>query len=697
MPNSHGESQGDHNYVARRTRSNDDSNIELNNISTRRTRLRRGQVGNTDHDYSSLRALSEEVIDVAENEPNTEQSEEQSSSHEEDYNVDEDAAEGEAEVNDLAEVEEEVNDLAEEAQQMLTESLPHEQPTSDEGSEIAVGPEPTPLDALPGPSIGADSAATDMPNNEVSTVNLVSPSPPKKRKRLSTGTPKSNTPRLKSSDGNGLDEDEEDEGLICPICLDNWEMSGEHRLVSLRCGHLFGDSCIRRWLAESARQSGNKACPQCKAKAAIRDIRCLYAKRVRAIDRSEEHRLRDQLEIERCRSQSLQTEVSALKMAHQLVTIQMKNLQADNDRMKQILRNGGVNSFSYEASFAKNKQLLRLQMQRIYLERTIELTREAGCRVLIHAEQHSCILASQKSAQGLFPGYGVRFIDMPTFRTSTFLHASSKLLRDICLSADQQLLAVASMETRSKLFDLRNRQVASTYEPGDKMVWACAMDRKERVNVLYLGSSSGSTYTYDMRFPENILEEYKTEGDLSTVINVASVSPCNDFPHGGFLVCKLQSLWFYEYTDSGITTMATRLPLDGPFFSMRYDAVHETLLVSARCSVRHPQSRYIVGRLEKVDNTTTLNVKVTFHGSKATPVMTRCAQVAVEANTLVAGYIQDVKQLALFDVRREQRVQSMPAQEVIYDICPVYTSDTTYLAGLSDTKCRMYKLMSSDT
>lgn len=687
MQNSQGESQGDHNYVARRTRStsSDDSSIEFN-VSRRRTRLRRGQISNTDHDYIALRALSEEDGDGAETESNAEHLEAQANSTEEDNNADADAAEIEP-----------INQLADEAQEMLRAASPQERRSSDEGSEIAIAPEPTPPDPLPGPSISTNAVVVDESNNEDPTVNLVSPSPPKKRKRLSVGTPKSNTPRVKSSDGSGLEGDEEDEGMTCPICLDNWEMSGDHRLVSLRCGHLFGDSCIRRWLAESARQSGVKACPQCKSKATNRDIRCLYAKRLRAIDRSEEHRLREQLDTERSRSQTLQTEVAALKMTHKMVAMQMQTLQAENDRMKQMLRAGGGNSFSYEANIADNKQLLRLQIQRIYLERTIELTREPGCRVLIHAEQHSSILASQKSAQGLFPGYGVRFIDMPTFRTSTFLHASSKLLRDISLSSDQQLLAVASMETRSKLFDLRSRQVVSTFEPGEKMLWACAMDRKERENILYLGSSSGSTYTYDMRFPDNILEEYKTEGDFSTVINVAGVSPCNSFPHGGFLVCKLQSLWFYEYTSNSNSTIATRLPLDGPFCSMHYDAAHETLLVSARCSVRHPQSRYIVGRMEKVDETPILNLKVTFYGSKATPVMTRCAQVAVEANTLVAGYIQDAKQLALFDVRREQRVQTMPAQEVIYDICPVYTSNATYLAGLSETKCRMYKLTSSNT
>lgn len=42
-------------------------------------------------------------------------------------------------------------------------------------------------------------------------------------------------------------DDDDDDGSTCSICLDSWEHKGEHRLVSLKCGHLFGDSCIRRY------------------------------------------------------------------------------------------------------------------------------------------------------------------------------------------------------------------------------------------------------------------------------------------------------------------------------------------------------------------------------------------------------------------------------------------------------------------
>lgn len=41
-------------------------------------------------------------------------------------------------------------------------------------------------------------------------------------------------------------KDDDDDGLTCSICLDSWECGAEHRLVALKCGHLFGESCIKR-------------------------------------------------------------------------------------------------------------------------------------------------------------------------------------------------------------------------------------------------------------------------------------------------------------------------------------------------------------------------------------------------------------------------------------------------------------------
>uniref|UniRef100_A0A1A9W4Z1 RING-type domain-containing protein n=1 Tax=Glossina brevipalpis TaxID=37001 RepID=A0A1A9W4Z1_9MUSC len=524
---------------------------------------------------------------------------------------------------------------------------------------------------------GNESEVVVVENNN----DVLTPPQPKKRKRLPTEKTMNTTPKI-----NENLQESDDDGLTCPICLDVWEMSGEHRLASLNCGHLFGDSCIRRWLNESARQTGVRVCPQCKTKAHPKEIRYIYAKRLRVVDRSEEHRMREELGVERSRTLSLESELTTLKMTYTHVAHKLKRLEAESAHMKMLLQNGGTNSVYIGGDARKT-----LQTYRLSLERNVEISREPGSRVMIYADLQSSMIVSQKSSHGLFPGYGVRFIDTPTFKPSTFLHASGKLIRDISLSVDQQLLVITSMEVRAKLFDLRNRQPSATFTSVDKPLWSCSLDRN-REYFLYLGTQHGSTCVYDVRFPEAILNEFKAEGDSSPVINVASIAASSQFPFGGFLVCKLTSLWFYEYSSSLRETTASRLNVDGPFTSMRFDVVQDTVLVTTRSRQGSPEERYILGKIEKIDGSVIFNISIIFYGSKFTNFMTRSSQVAVQSNTLIAAYLQDSKMLTLFDVKQKQRLQSLPVQDVVYDTCPIYIKDRIYLAALTDAKYRIYHL-----
>ncbi|GBF94385.1 hypothetical protein Rsub_07199 [Raphidocelis subcapitata] len=67
------------------------------------------------------------------------------------------------------------------------------------------------------------------------------------------------------------DEEDPAEGATCLVCLDAMTDAGTHRAAALRCGHLFGEACIRQWL-----QQGQRRCPQCNKKARPRDVCVLY-------------------------------------------------------------------------------------------------------------------------------------------------------------------------------------------------------------------------------------------------------------------------------------------------------------------------------------------------------------------------------------------------------------------------------------
>ncbi|WIA30890.1 hypothetical protein OEZ86_000943 [Tetradesmus obliquus] len=59
-------------------------------------------------------------------------------------------------------------------------------------------------------------------------------------------------------------------GSTCTICLDLLCEQGSHRPAALKCGHIFGNQCLRQWLQHKPR------CPQCNKKAKARDITLLY-------------------------------------------------------------------------------------------------------------------------------------------------------------------------------------------------------------------------------------------------------------------------------------------------------------------------------------------------------------------------------------------------------------------------------------
>ncbi|KAK9079355.1 hypothetical protein SSX86_001026 [Deinandra increscens subsp. villosa] len=78
-------------------------------------------------------------------------------------------------------------------------------------------------------------------------------------------------------------------GLFCPICFEAWTNGGEHQICCLPCGHIYGLSCIKKWLQQN-RISGK--CPQCNNLCTFKDVRVLYASRLCVADEELHKRVR---------------------------------------------------------------------------------------------------------------------------------------------------------------------------------------------------------------------------------------------------------------------------------------------------------------------------------------------------------------------------------------------------------------------
>ncbi|XP_076904844.1 uncharacterized protein LOC143560426 [Bidens hawaiensis] len=84
-----------------------------------------------------------------------------------------------------------------------------------------------------------------------------------------------------AGDGEKMEETNRGEIDVCPICFQLWTSAGDHRICCLPCGHIYGMSCITKWLI---RCQGDGKCPQCKSLCTVMDIRLLYATRLCVAD-----------------------------------------------------------------------------------------------------------------------------------------------------------------------------------------------------------------------------------------------------------------------------------------------------------------------------------------------------------------------------------------------------------------------------
>lgn len=133
---------------------------------------------------------------------------------------------------------------------------------------------------------------------------------------------------------------EDDDGQTCPVCLDVWTSAGDHRLCCLKCGHLFGKSCISRWLSFEKK----KCCPQCNKKASVNDIRELYATKLTALDSAEKVRLEKELDEVKEQKKKVEVELTrtnltldSYKEEIDKLKLRISNLEGDSRGVKKII------------------------------------------------------------------------------------------------------------------------------------------------------------------------------------------------------------------------------------------------------------------------------------------------------------------------------------------------------------------------
>ncbi|NWI54005.1 RFWD3 ligase, partial [Calyptomena viridis] len=196
---------------------------------------------------------------------------------------------------------------------------------------------------------------------------------------------------------------DEEEGDTCTICFEQWTNAGDHRLSALRCGHLFGYTCIERWLKGQAGK-----CPQCNKKAKRSDIVVLYARTLKALDTSEQEHMRSSLEKEQKLRRQAELESAQSRLQLQVLTDECSKLRRQVQELKALVAQHNASTSQQPGSSRSCLpcSLPSSQSQHKYhLEKASLVSQAGNCRVMAYCDSMSCLVISQPSPQSTFiPG-----------------------------------------------------------------------------------------------------------------------------------------------------------------------------------------------------------------------------------------------------------------------------------------------------
>ncbi|NXP60330.1 RFWD3 ligase, partial [Chloropsis cyanopogon] len=494
---------------------------------------------------------------------------------------------------------------------------------------------------------------------------------------------------------------DEEEGDTCAICFEQWTNAGDHRLSALRCGHLFGYTCIERWLKGQAGK-----CPQCNKKAKRSDIVVLYARTLKALDTSEQERMRSSLEKEQMLRRQAELESAQSRLQLQVLTDECSKLRKQVQELKALVAQYNVSTLQQPGSSRPcvPGSLPSSQSQRKYhLEKVFLVSQAGNCRVMAYCDSLSCLVVSQPSPQSTFiPGCGVKMMSLANLKSSQYIPIHSKQIRGLAFGtrADGLLLS-AALDSTLKLTSLATNTVVQTYNAG-RPVWSCCWCLDD-TNYVYAGLVNGSIMIYDLRDTNSHVQELVPQKSrcpmvsLSYLPRMASAS----LPYGGILAGTLEGACFWEQK-AGNSYRPHHLPLEpGGCIDLQTEINTRHCLATYRPGKNNPCMRCVMMELTcspltegSEDVVCSSNPVQTFSAGPTCKLLTKNAifqSPEDDGSVFVCAGDEASNSALLWDAGSGSLLQKLPADLPVLDICPLEVNQNHLLATLTEKMVNIYK------
>ncbi|GAB6032739.1 RING finger and WD repeat domain-containing protein 3 [Chamberlinius hualienensis] len=473
-------------------------------------------------------------------------------------------------------------------------------------------------------------------------------------------------------------DDDLEESMCCPICLEEWDNSSEHRVVSLKCGHLFGRSCIERWL------KGNPCCPQCKTKSRRSEIRKIFGRTVRVKDTSERDRALQDLERER--SHRLQLEIESQSIKYQLT-----QAKAEIEKLNETLLRRDTPAILANESCSQTTQAL------LKLTKSIKF-KDGQCRVIATTINLNALAVSHISPNKLFPGFGIRKINTNYLEPCQYIHLHKDIIKDMSFHPGRQngLLLTASTDKSLKLSCMSSSSIVHTFQT-DKPVWACTWN-VDNDNHLYAGLCDGSVLLYDMRQTSSHILSLPKSGPQTPVVSLQYVpaATSNTFNSGGVIVGQLNRCTFMELKAAEYD--AHVFAIKGPVTSISFEPNFRHMLVTCRPNSDNPNMTHTVYELVTSGEMCTCNKIHQFNGGQVEPMLVKNLLIKnplkPDAMLACAGDASSLSTLT-WDVQTGTNLHTLKADHPTVAVNSFTSPAGNHLASLTENSVNIYNFSSS--
>ncbi|XP_030437378.1 E3 ubiquitin-protein ligase RFWD3 isoform X2 [Gopherus evgoodei] len=494
---------------------------------------------------------------------------------------------------------------------------------------------------------------------------------------------------------------DEEEGDTCAICFEQWTNAGEHRLSALRCGHLFGYTCIIRWLKGQAGK-----CPQCNKKAKRSDVVVLYARTLKVLDTSEQERMKSSLEKEQMLRRQAELESAQSRLQRQVLTDECSKLRKQVQELKALMAQHTTSasqqpgsSRSYFPSTLSSSQ----SQHKYHFEKAFLVSQSRTCRVMAYCDSLSCLVASQSSPQTtLIPGCGVKMMSAANLKSSQYIPIHSKQIRGLAFSnrADGLLLS-AALDHTLKLTSLTTNTVVQTYNAG-RPVWSCCWCLDD-TNYIYAGLVNGSILVYDLRNTSSHVQELAPQKSRCPVVSLSYLPrmASTTLPYGGVVAGSLEGGCFWEQKASN-SYRPHHLPLEpGGCIDIQTEISTRHCLATYRPNKSNNCLHCVVMELScsqlmdaSVDIVCSCHPVQTFSAGPTCKLLTKNAifrSPEEDGSILVCAGDEASNSTMVWDAGSGSLLQKLQTDLPVLDICPFTVNRSNFLATLTEKMVKFYK------